>query len=221
MMITQSCSLLRWATSGNCSGCTIRSEEAQRSALLQVFVEPGDRLVHPVGLVFGFHEEVAFAGIDDELGRHLERSQCVPEFVGLRRRTFRIVLTNNHERWSLHVLDEMNRRTFFVNGWIVVNRRAEERDHPLIDQVLAVVTLPIGDAGAGDSAVETICLRDCPHRHKSAVTPPGHAETILIDRIFFERSIDSSHGIAQIAMPEILHVCTREFLALAITATWI
>src|SRR5262249_7277886 len=52
---------------------SIRSEEAQRSALLQVFIEPGDRLVHPVGLVFGTQEQVAFAGVDDELGRDLER----------------------------------------------------------------------------------------------------------------------------------------------------
>src|SRR5947199_1087505 len=116
---------------------------------------------------------MAFAGIDDELGRHLERSQCVPEFVGLLRRTFGVVLTNNDERWSLHVLDEMNRRTFFVNGGIVVDRCAEERDHPLIDQVLAVVTLPIGNAGARGRGAETSCLRHCPHRHVSAVTPAG------------------------------------------------
>src|SRR5438552_7441690 len=186
--------------------------------LLKILVEPSDGLVHSVALIFGFDEEMAFAGINDELGRHLERSQCVPEFVGLRRRTFGVVLTDNHQRWSPHVLDEMNRRTFFVNGWIIVNRRAEERDHPLIDQILAVVTLPIGDAGAGDCASEPICLRDRPHGHETAVAPSGHTKTIGVNGIFFYGGIDSSHGVAQIAVSEIFYVRASELFALAITA---
>src|SRR6266513_2904768 len=66
--------------------------------LLQVFIEPGEHLVHPTALVLGFDEEMAFAGIDDELGRDFECSQRVPEFIGLRRRAFGIVFTDNDER---------------------------------------------------------------------------------------------------------------------------
>ncbi len=128
---------------------------------------------------------MAFAGVDDELGRDLKRSQRVPEFEGLRRRAFGVVFTNNHQCWRLHVLDEVNRRTFLVNSGIVVNRCTEEREHPLIDQVLAVVTLPISNAGAGNGGVEAARLCDCPHGHEASVTPAGHAEAIWIDRIFF------------------------------------
>src|SRR5438034_11376198 len=142
---------------------------------------------------------MAFAGVDDELGRDLKRSQRVPEFEGLRRRAFGVVFTNNHQRWRLHVLDEVNRRTFLVNSGIVVNRCTEERDHPLIDQVLAVVTLPISNASTDDGSTETVGLRDSPHRHVTAVTPPGHAETRRIDRIFFYRGIDPGEDVAQIA----------------------
>src|SRR2546421_4869363 len=161
---------------------------------------------------------MAFAGIDDELGRHLERSQCVPEFVGLRRRTFGVVLTDNHQRWSLHVLDEMNRRTFFVNGWIVVDRCAEERDHPLIDQVLAVVTLPIGDTGAGDSRVETTGLCYRPHRHVAAVAPTSHPETRWIDRIFSNGGVNASEDVAKIAATEIFHIGAGKIFALTVAS---
>src|SRR3989442_8785793 len=77
----------------------------------------------------------------------------------------------------------------------------------------------MGGGGAGGAAGYAFFLRAGRLVDETAVTPSGHAEAIWIDRIFFERSIDSSHGIAQIAMPKILHVCAREFLALAIAAT--
>ena len=37
--------------------------------LLQIFVEPADRLIQSIGLVLRFDEEVTFAGINDKLRR--------------------------------------------------------------------------------------------------------------------------------------------------------
>src|SRR4029453_6097 len=113
---------------------------------------------------------------------------------------------------------EANRRAFLINLWIVVNRCAEERDHPLPDQVLAIVTSPIRKAGPCDSCAETICLRDCPHGHESAVTPACHAETVGVDGIFLYRCVNSGEVVSQIATSEILPVRTGKVPALAVTA---
>src|SRR5437879_1412677 len=102
--------------------------------------------------MLGLNEHMAFAGINDELRRHSERFQSVPEFVGLRCRAFRVALTDNDKSGCLYILDEVNRRTFLVHGAIIVNRCAEERDHPLAYQVLTIVALPIRNAGAGNSS---------------------------------------------------------------------
>src|SRR5206468_5597274 len=129
-----------------------------------------------------------------------------PELVRLRCRAFRVALADDDEGGGLYVLDEVNGRTFLVNGRIIVNGCAEERDHPLIDQVLTIVTLPIGNARAGDSGAETICLRDRPHGHKPAVTPTHDAETVGINRILRDRGIDSGEVVAQIAAAKVLNV---------------
>src|SRR5437763_5597453 len=100
----------------------------------------------------------------------------MPEFVGLRRRAFRVALTDNDEGSGLYVFDKPNGRAFLIRGGIVVNCCAEERDHPLIDQILSIVALPTGDAGASNSATETIGLGDGPHRHEPAVAPASHAK---------------------------------------------
>src|SRR5438034_11271769 len=161
---------------------------------------------------------MAFAAINDQLCRNTKRPQSVPEFVGLRRRAFRVALTDNDQRRCFHLLYVVNGRTFLVDGGIVVNRCTEERDHPLIDQVLAIVTLPIGDAGTGYGAMEVISLRNCPHGHETAVTPPSHAETRRIDWIFFYRGIDPGEDVAQVAGAEILHVGAGELFTLAVTS---
>src|SRR5436190_607922 len=77
----------------------------------QIFVEPRDGLLQSAGLVLRFDEEMAFARINNELCRHAERFQRVPEFVRLRRGTFRVTLTDNNQCRRLHVLDEANGRT--------------------------------------------------------------------------------------------------------------
>src|SRR6266496_4201271 len=145
----------------------------------------------------------------------------MPEFVRLRCGAFRIALADDDERGRFHIFNEAYGRTFLINRWIVVHGSAEERDHPLTNQVLTIVTLPIRNAGTRDSSAETICLRDSPHGHEPAVTPAHHAETVGINWIFLYRSVGPGKIVAQIAASEILHVRTGEVLTLAITAAWI
>src|SRR5207244_3814562 len=83
-----------------------------------------------------------------------------------------------------YLFDKLNGRTFLEHGGIIVNGGAEKRDHPLIDQVLAIVTLPVGNTGPGNSSVETIGLRNGPHGHVTAVTTAGDAEAVRLDWIF-------------------------------------
>src|ERR1041384_1757739 len=91
----------------------------------------------------------------------------MPKFVRLRCRAFSVALTDNDEGRSLHVFDKPNGRTFFVSAWVVVDGCAKERDHPLIDQVLAIVALPIGNPGAGDGGTEPVRLRNRSEEHTS------------------------------------------------------
>src|SRR5947199_1742097 len=194
-----------------------REREGERKSS-QILVEPCDGLIHSVGLVFRFDEEMAFARINDQLCRHAEGFQRGPEFVRLRCRAFRVALADDDEGRGLYILDEVNGRTFLVNGRIIVNGCAEERDHPLIDQVLTIVTLPIRNAGTGNSGAETICLRNRPHRHKPAITPTHDAETVGINWIFLDRGIDSREIVAQIAAAKVLNVRAGKIFALAITS---
>src|SRR5438046_10306129 len=102
-----------------------REREGERKSS-QVFVEPRDGLLQSAGLVLRFDEEMAFARINNELCRHAERFQRVPEFVRLRRGTFRVALTDDDKGGGLYVLDEVNGRTFLVDGCIIENESAEE-----------------------------------------------------------------------------------------------
>ena len=47
--------------------------QERRIRLLQIFVEPSDRLFQSIGLVLWVQKEMAFSGIDDELRRHAQR----------------------------------------------------------------------------------------------------------------------------------------------------
>src|SRR5437764_11565432 len=91
--------------------------------------------------------------------------------------TFGIVLGRNHQGRRPYLLDETNGRALFVNCRIIVNGCAEERDHPLVDAVLAIVALPVRDSGAGYCCLEAVCLRDGPHCHVAAVAPTRHPQT--------------------------------------------
>jgi hypothetical protein len=89
--------------------------------------------------VHGVGESVAFLRVDDELRRHAERFQRVPELVGLRGGAFAVAVAHQDKGGRLHVLDEGDGRAFGVHRGVIVDRCAEERDHPLVDFVLAVI----------------------------------------------------------------------------------
>jgi hypothetical protein len=93
--------------------------------------------------VLGVDEAVAFIGVYDQLGWDVLVAQGVPELEGLWGGTFSITVAYDEEGWGLHIFDVVDGRAFGVDGGIVVNRCAEEGDHPLVDGVFAVVTEPV------------------------------------------------------------------------------
>ncbi len=134
----------------------------------------------------------------------------MPELVRLGRGTLAVAVADKDERRGLDVLDEINRRAFGVDVRVVVNGGAEEGDHPLIDVVLAVVALPIGDAGARDGGAEPSGLSDRPHRHIAAVTPSRDPDLVFIHRKFFDELVHAGHDVAEVAVAEVADVGLRE-----------
>src|SRR4029077_18554328 len=147
-----------------------------------------------------FQEKVTFTWVDYQLCRNAERPQRVPKLIRLGRRTLRIAFTNNYEGWCFDVFDELDRRTFFIRCRIVVNRRAEKRNHPLVNQVLAVITLQISNSGSGDRGPEAIWFSDGAHRHLPAIPPSGYAKSRGIDRVFFNHGVDTREIVTKIAV---------------------
>ena len=49
-------------------------------------------------------EEMAFAGINDELCRHAERFQSMPKLIRLQRRAFRVAFASDDQGGGLHSL---------------------------------------------------------------------------------------------------------------------
>src|SRR5260370_8676119 len=96
----------------------------------------------------------------------------MPEPEALRSGTFPVAIPDNNQRWSLHILDVLDRRTLRIHRRIVVYRLAEERHHPLVDRVLSVVTLPVADARARHRGLEPGRPRHTEHRPKPAIAPP-------------------------------------------------
>src|SRR5258708_864083 len=80
-----------------------------------VLVEPLHNALEPVANMLWVVEPVAFAGIENEFRLHSQRLERVPKLVRLRRRALRISIAHNHERRRLHVLDEIDRRTFRIH----------------------------------------------------------------------------------------------------------
>src|SRR5439155_27097063 len=101
---------------------------------------------------------------------------------------------------------------------IVVNRCSEERNHPLVDQFLAVIALPIRDSSTSYGRTETVSLGDGPHRHEPAITPSRNANTFGIDRIFGNRGVDTGRNIAQVSSTEVFHICFSKIFTLTLTS---
>src|SRR5215468_898741 len=138
----------------------------------------------------------------------------MPEFIRLRSRAFAVTVAHQNQRRRFGVLDESNRRAFGVNSGVIVNRGAKERDHPLINLILAIVALQVGQTGAGSGGGKAIALRDSPHGHVTAVAPAGQPQAMLIDRSLLQRRIHASKNVAPVAIAEIFHIGAGEVFTL-------
>ena len=92
---------------------------------------------------------------------------------------------------------------------------------PLVDEVLAVVALPVGEAGAGHGGAEARGLGDGPHAHVAAVAPAGDADAVVVDRQRLHGFIHAAEDVAEIAVAEVADVCLCESLAEAQAAAGI
>jgi len=137
----------------------------------------------------------------------------MPELIGLRRRTLGVAVPHRDKRRRRHIANEINRRAARIDRGIVIHRRPKIRDHPLVDQILAVVTLPVRNPRARDRGAEAMRLRHRPHGHVAAITPAGDSQTLGIDRQKSDHLIDTQQNVAQIALAEVLNVILRERLA--------
>src|SRR5580658_7407893 len=184
-------------------------------------VEPGQGAFDDIAAMLWVGEHVAFVFVDYELGFDAERFEGVPEFVGLRGGDFAVAVADKDERRCFDVLDEVDGRAFGVDVGVVVNGFAEERNHPLVDEIFAVVALPIGEAGAGHGGFEAVGLRDGPHGHVAAVAPAADAEAFGIDGRDFDGFVDAGHDVLEVAIAKISDVGAGEGFALAEAAAGI
>ena len=145
----------------------------------------------------------------------------MPELERLRRWTLPVAVADNHQRRSLRFVNEVDRGAFVVGGRVIVNRGAEVGDHPLVDRVLAVIALPVGDARSRNRRAKAIRLGHREHGHESAVAPAGDADPGSIDRILCFHSVHPGKNVAQVAIAEILAIGCREGFALPIAAAGI
>ena len=85
----------------------------------------------------------------------------------------------------------------------------------MVDAVLTVITLPIGDARPGHGGSEARGLRHRPHGHVAAVTPAGDAEPVRVHGRRLQDGIDSGQDVAQVAVAEVFDVRAGECFAVA------
>src|SRR5215471_10171899 len=186
---------------------------------LQVLVEPADDTPLDVADVLALRDAVPFVLVDDELRRHAQRPQRVPELVALRRRDLGIPVAVQDERRRLRFLDEGDRRGSGVDLGIFVDGGSEEGDHPAVDAVLPVVALPVDDPRARDGGLEAVGARDRPHRHVSAVAPSRDTDPLRVDRgRGSHRLVHALQDVVEVPVPELLDVAPGEGVALPVAA---
>src|SRR5580704_13643716 len=171
--------------------------------------------------MLGTGEQMTFVLVDYELGLHTQRFEGVPEFVGLWGGDFAVAVADQDERGGFGFFDEVDGGAFGVDVGIVVDGFAEERNHPLVDEIFAVIALPVGEACAGHGGFEAVGLRDGPHGHVAAVTPAADAEAIGVDGGDFDGFVDAGQDVLEVAVAEILDVGAGEGFALAEAAAGI
>src|SRR5690242_4146962 len=64
--------------------------------------------------------------------------------------------------------------------------------------------------------MEAVALRHRPHGHVSAIAPARDAHALVIHRKILHDPVYPRHNVAEIAIPEVLHVAPRECLALTV-----
>src|SRR5438067_6134436 len=136
---------------------------------LQMRVEPADDPLDTVAHMVWPLDPMPLVLVDHELRLYAECLQRVPELVALRERDLGVALSVQHERRRPHVADEGDGAGARVDLRVFVDALAEVRQHPLVDAILPVVALPVGDAGACNGSGESVRTGDGPHRHVTAV----------------------------------------------------
>src|ERR1700761_5607645 len=179
-----------------------------------VFGEPLNHALVAVAYVFRVTEAMASVGVDDELRLHAEVAERVPHLEALRSGALAVAVADDDEHGCLHLLDEGDGGGFGVDLRIVIDAGAEERDHPLVDGVFAVVAEPVGEAGAGDGSAEAMRLCDGEHGHETAVAPAGDAFAIFVDGVLGLDGVHAFEDVAQVTVTEVLAVGGGEGLAL-------
>src|SRR5664279_2096750 len=114
--------------------------------LRHVLFEPVESPLHDIAPVLRRSEAVSLIGIYHQLGRDVLGLERMPELKRLRRGTLPVAIANHDQRRRLDLADEIDRGTFVIGDGIFVNRRTEIGHHPLVDGILSVVALPVGDA---------------------------------------------------------------------------
>jgi len=145
----------------------------------------------------------------------------VPEFVGLWSGNFAVAVADQDERGGFGFFDEVDGGAFGVDVGIVVDGFAEERNHPLVNEIFAVIALPVGEACACHGGFEAAGLRDGPHGHVAPVAPTADAQAIVVDGGDFNGFVDAGHDVFEVAIAEISDVGAGEGFALAEAAAGI
>src|SRR5579863_4092501 len=184
--------------------------------LFHILPEPGHRPRHHVPHILRLVKPVPLARIHHQPRLHPQTLQRVPVFKRLWRRTLPVAIAHHHQRRRLHVLHKIDRRALGIHRRIVVNRRPKIRNHPLIDGILPIVALPVRQPRPRHRRAPPLRLRHRPHRHVSAIAPPGDPHPLAVHRILRRHRIHPRQNVLQIPAAEVLHIRRRERLPLPI-----
>src|SRR5947209_8865118 len=161
---------------------------------------------------------VTLVFVNDEFCGDIEVLKSVPPFDRLGGGDFSVAIADKDERRGFDVLDEVHGVALGVDSGIVVHGAAEERDHPLVDVVLAVVTEPVGESSTGDGGGEAGGLGFRPHGHVSTVAVAVDAEAFGVDWVFAGEGVDGRHDVAIVTASEVFDIGLGEGLALSVGA---
>src|SRR3984893_4790018 len=189
---------------------TLQSKQCLVLARWHLRLEPVQRPLQHIAPMLGIAKTVPFIGINHQLCLYPFSPQRMPELEALRSRALAVAVANHHQRRSLYLVNKFDRRALRIHLRVVIHRRSEERDHPLVDRVLSVVALPVRNPGPRHRRPEPRRLRHPEHRHEPAIAPARQPLALLVDRKALLQQIHSSQNVAQVAVPEVLPVRLSE-----------